>query len=153
MEKRGLEFSVGIFLLVGLACLAYLSFKLGDVGFFGHNRYEVHAKFSTVAGLKEKAAVMQAGVNIGQVKSIRLDDGQALITLEIDQGVVLEEDIIASIKTMGILGDKYVSISPGASMEHLQPGDFIVQTQAPLDIEQLVGKFVFGSLDEAAGGD
>ncbi len=153
MEKRGLELSVGVFLLIGLACLAYLSFNLGDVRFFGHNSYEVYAKFSTVAGLKEKAAVMQAGVTIGRVRSIRLDDGQALVTLDIDQGIKLEEDIIAGIKTMGILGDKYVSISPGAGMEYLQPGDFIMQTQAPLDIEQLVGKFVFGSLDQAGDSD
>lgn len=148
MEKRGLELGVGIFLLIGLACLAYLSFNLGDVRLFGRADYEVYAKFSSVAGLKEKASVMQAGVPIGQVRSIQLEDGQALVRLEIDRQVRLEEDVIASIRTMGILGDKYVSISPGASDEYLQTGDFIMQTEPPLDIEGLLGRFVFGSIED-----
>ncbi len=153
MEKRGLELGVGIFLLIGLACLAYLSLNLGDVRLFGHRNYEIYARFSTVAGLKEKAAVMQAGVTIGQVRRIQLDGGQALVMMEIDRGVQIEEDVIASIKTMGILGDKYVSLSPGASEELLQHGDFIMHTQAPLDIEQLLGKFVFGSVEGGSPGN
>lgn len=149
MERKGLELGVGIFLLVGFLCLGYLSFKLGDVHLWGSSDYEVHAKFANIAGLKEKAAVTMAGVTIGHVKGIQLQDGQALLTLNIHKGVRLEEDVIASIKTMGIIGDKYVSVSPGASEEYIKPGGMIKDTQPPLDLENLVSKFVFGNVEKS----
>jgi len=148
MERKGLELGVGLFLLVGLLCLGYLSFKLGDVHLWGTSDYEVFAKFSNVAGLKEKATVTMAGVTIGQVKELQLKGGQALLTLNIHKGVPLEEDAIASIKTMGIIGDKYVSISPGASEKYIGPGGLIRDTQPPLDLENLVSKFVFGNVEK-----
>jgi phospholipid/cholesterol/gamma-HCH transport system substrate-binding protein len=148
MERKALEMGVGLFLLVGFLCLGYLSFKLGDVHLWNTSDYEVQAKFSNVAGLKAKAAVTMAGVAIGQLKSIHLKDGQALLTLNIYKGVLLEEDSIASIKTMGVIGDKYVSISPGASEEYIKPGGAIRDTQPPLDLENLVSKFVFGSVEK-----
>jgi phospholipid/cholesterol/gamma-HCH transport system substrate-binding protein len=148
MERKGLELGVGLFLLVGLLCLGYLSFKLGDVHLWGTSDYEVFAKFSNVAGLKEKATVSMAGVAIGQVKALQLKDGQALLTLNIHKGVPLEEDVIASIKTMGIIGDKYISISPGASEKYIEPGGVIRDTQPPLDLENLVSKFVFGNVEK-----
>jgi len=149
MERKGLELGVGLFLLVGLACLAYLSFKLGDIHLWGSSDYEVHSRFSNVGGLKAKAEVTMAGVTIGQVKDIQLNDGQALLTFSIHKNVRLEEDVIASIKTMGIIGDKYVSISPGASEDYIKPGGMIKDTQPPLDLENLVSKFVFGNVDKA----
>lgn len=139
---------VGLFLLVGLLCMAYLSFKLGDINLWGSSDYEVRARFSNVGGLKDKAEVTMAGVTIGQVKDIQLNDGQALLTLSINKNVRLEDDVIASIKTMGIIGDKYVSISPGASDDYIKPGGMIKDTQPPLDLENLVSKFVFGSADK-----
>jgi phospholipid/cholesterol/gamma-HCH transport system substrate-binding protein len=148
MERRRLELGVGLFLLVGLSCLAYLSFKLGDIHLWGSSDYEVHARFSNVGGLKDKAEVTMAGVEIGQVKDIQLNDGQALLTFSIHKHVHLEEDVIASIKTMGIIGDKYVSISPGASEAYIKPGGMIKDTQPPLDLESLVSKFVFGNVDK-----
>ncbi len=111
--------------------------------------YEVLARFSNTGGLKDKAEVTMAGVTIGQVRDIQLKDGQALLTLSINKNVHLEEDVIASIKTMGIIGDKYVSISPGASDEYIKPGGMIKDTQPPLDLENLVSKFVFGSADKS----
>jgi phospholipid/cholesterol/gamma-HCH transport system substrate-binding protein len=144
-----MELGVGLFLLVGLSCMAYLSFKLGDINVWGSSDYEVSARFSNVGGLKDKAEVTMAGVVIGQVRDIRLKDGQAVLTLSINKNVRLEEDVIASIKTMGIIGDKYVSISPGASEEEIKAGGMIQDTQPPLDIENLVSKFVFGSADKS----
>ncbi len=149
MERRRLELGVGLFLVIGLSCLGYLSFKLGDIHPWGSSDYEVHARFSNVAGLKDKAAVTMAGVTIGQVKNIRLDDGQALLTMGIHKDVRLEEDVIASIKTMGIIGDKYVYVSPGASEEYIKPGGMIRDTQPPLDLENLVSKFVFGNVEKS----
>lgn len=148
MERRGLELGVGSFLLIGLICLAYLSLKLGDVHPLGGEDYTVVAKFSNVAGLKQKTAVTMAGVNIGQVKNISLKDGQAVVTIGIHRDVKLEEDVVASIKTMGIIGDKYVSIAPGGSDEYIKPGGTIHETRPPLDIESLLGKFVFGSVEQ-----
>lgn len=148
MNRRGLEFGVGLFLLIGLACLAYLSFSLGKVSFWGSPYYKVHATYSTVSGLKERAPVDMAGVEIGQVHRIQLKDGQALVTLDILKKVRLEVDVIASIKTMGLLGEKYVSISPGAADQYIKPGGFIMDTQPPLDIESLIARFVFGSIQK-----
>ncbi|HOV86716.1 MAG TPA: outer membrane lipid asymmetry maintenance protein MlaD [bacterium] len=148
MEKRGVELAVGTFLLLGLLCLAYLSIELGKVRWLGYGDYRVEATFANVGGLKANANVTMAGVQIGKVETIRLKDGRAWVTLSIQGGVKLEEDVIARIKTMGIIGDKYVSITPGASETYIPPGGTIRETQPPLDIEELVGKFVFGSMEK-----
>jgi phospholipid/cholesterol/gamma-HCH transport system substrate-binding protein len=146
MENRKLEIAVGLFLLIGLGCLAYLSLKLGEIKLWGSSDYIVYATFSNVGGLKNKATVTMAGVTIGQVENIRLKDGQALVTLTIHKDVKLEEDVIASIKTMGIIGDKYLAVSPGAAEQYIKNGGKIMDTQPPLDIEEMIGKFVFGKV-------
>jgi len=151
MNRKGLELGVGVFLLIGLACLAYLSFNLGDVNLFKNPYYKVHAKFSTVGGLNQDALISMAGVRIGQVQSIRLQDGQALVTLGILKDVQLEEDVIASIKTSGIIGEKYISISPGASDVYIEPEGYIRDTQPPLDIENLIAQYVFGNVKQSPG--
>jgi phospholipid/cholesterol/gamma-HCH transport system substrate-binding protein len=145
-ERKRLEFSVGIFLIIGVACLGYLALTLGNLG-FGRNSYEVSASFSTVSGLKPKAQVMMAGVVIGEVQRIQLQDAHAEIIMSINRHVILEEDSIASIKTMGIIGDKYVTITPGASDTYIQNGGKIRETQPPLDIESLISKFIFGNME------
>ncbi|MGC9964676.1 MAG: outer membrane lipid asymmetry maintenance protein MlaD [Syntrophobacteraceae bacterium] len=145
-ERKRLEFSVGIFLIIGVLCLGYLSLTLGNFG-FGRDRYEVLASFSTVSGLKPKSQVMMAGVAIGEVQRIQLRDGHAQISMGINKNVKLEEDSIASIKTMGIIGDKYVTIAPGASDAYIQNGGIIRETQPPLDIENLISRFVFGNME------
>lgn len=144
-ERKGLEFGVGLFLIIGLFCLGYLSFTLGNLG-FGKHTYMVKAMFPTVGGLKNRARVTMAGVSIGDVKDIRLKDDRAEVIMSIDNSVKLEDDSIASIKTMGIIGDMYVSITPGASNTYLKNGGVIRETQPPLDIESLIAKYVFGSI-------
>lgn len=135
-------------MLIGIACLAYLSVSLGDLGLFHGSDYTVYARFSTVAGLKNHAAVTMAGVEIGQVVGIGLEQGEARVTIRLDKNIRLEEDAIASIKTMGIIGDKYVAISHGGADEIIEPGGRIRETQPPLDIEALAAKFVFGTVEE-----
>lgn len=147
MEKKGLEISVGLFLLIGLLCLAYLALSLGNVGILKSN-YIVYARFSNVAGLKVDGSVTMAGVDIGHIQDIRLQDDEALVTLSIDNAVRLQDDVIASIKTTGIIGDKYISITPGASEEYIEPGGYINDTQPAFDLEDAIGKFVFGSVGE-----
>lgn len=149
MERRGLELGVGFFLLVGLACLAYLSFNLGNVQLWGQPYYEVYANFSTVGTLRVRAPVTIAGVEVGKVKDLQLVNDQALVTLQVKKNVKLAEDVIASVKTSGIIGETYVSISPGASDEYIKPGGRIRETQPPLDIENLIGKFVFGNMEKS----
>ncbi|SPF41190.1 Mammalian cell entry related domain protein [Syntrophobacter sp. SbD1] len=151
-ERKRLEFGVGLFLIIGVFCLGYLSFSLGNLS-IGNSRYELVAAFPTVSGLKNKAQVTMAGVGIGEVKSVRLKDSHAEVTLSINKNVKLEEDSIASIKTMGIIGDKYVSITPGASESYIQNGGTIRETQPPIDIESLISKFVFGSMETKKSGE
>jgi len=152
-ERKRLEFSVGIFLIIGLFCLGYLSLTLGNFSFFGKDRYEVSATFSTVSGLKPKSQVMMAGVTIGEVQRVQLKGGHAQITMSINTSVKLEEDSIASVKTMGIIGDKYVTITPGASDTYIQNGGIIRETQPPLDIESLISRFVFGNVETKKSGE
>ncbi|MBW1974360.1 MAG: outer membrane lipid asymmetry maintenance protein MlaD [Deltaproteobacteria bacterium] len=146
--SRRVELAVGVFMLIGLILTGYVSFRLGEVNLWGGDEYVVYARFSNVAGLKKKAPVTIAGVEVGYVDDIKLDRGEALVTLKIKKGIKLEEDVIASIKTMGIIGDKYVAISPGGLDEYIEPGGEITDTQPPLDIEELLGKFVFGKVGE-----
>ncbi|HIJ76769.1 MAG TPA: outer membrane lipid asymmetry maintenance protein MlaD [Deltaproteobacteria bacterium] len=151
-ERKRLEFGVGLFLIIGVFCLGYLSLTLGNLN-IGKGRYEVNAVFSTVSGLKTKAQIMMAGVSIGEVKRLQLKDGHAEVTMSINKSVKLEEDSIAGIKTMGIIGDKYISIAPGASDIYIQNGGIIRETQPPLDIESLISRFVFGSMETKKPGD
>ncbi|RLB10180.1 MAG: outer membrane lipid asymmetry maintenance protein MlaD [Deltaproteobacteria bacterium] len=149
MERKGVtEFLVGIFLLLGMISLAYLSLSLGEVTVFGKSKYyQVSAVFSSVAGLKKDAVVSMAGVEIGRVIDISLtEDKEALVRMRIRRNIKLEEDSIASIKTMGIIGDKYIMISPGASDEVIPPGGRIMETEPPLDLEELIGKYIFGKV-------
>jgi phospholipid/cholesterol/gamma-HCH transport system substrate-binding protein len=151
-ERKRLEFSVGLFLIIGVLCLGYLSFSLGHLNFFGKNRYDVSALFPTVSGLKDRAEVTMAGVPIGEVEKVQLKDGRAEVIMGINKNVKLEEDSIASIKTSGIIGDKYVSITPGASDNYIREGGTIRETQPPIDIESLISRFVFGSVDNKKQG-
>ncbi len=148
MKKSSVEISIGVFVVVGLACLGYLAIKLGKMELLGADYYRVTAKFENVAGLKVGAQVEMAGVQIGQVEDIRLDleDQVAQVRLKIKEGVVLTDDVIASIRTSGLIGDKYIKLSPGGSDIVLKSGDAIVETESAIDIEELLSKYVFGKV-------
>jgi phospholipid/cholesterol/gamma-HCH transport system substrate-binding protein len=146
MRRAGVEIAVGIFIIVGLLCLAYISIKLGNVNLSGKNYYSVKAIFSTVKGLKDNTVVEISGVEIGKVDSIRLDNYEAVTTLLIRKGIKLQEDAIASIRTKGLLGEKYVEITPGGSDEMIPPDGTIFETEPPIDLEKLIGNIVFGKV-------
>jgi phospholipid/cholesterol/gamma-HCH transport system substrate-binding protein len=148
MKHGTLEMAVGIFVLIGILCVGYLTIKLGKMELLGDEYYYLNARFDTVGGLKTGSQVDLAGVQIGQVEEIRLDTERmvAHVTLKIKKGVELTDDAIASVKTAGLIGDKYVSITPGGSDEILQSGDMILETESPLDIEEMVSKYVFGDV-------
>lgn len=146
MEKAKLELIVGVFVLVGLACLAYLSIKLGKLEVIGGDVYEVEAQFDTASGLKPGASVEIAGVEVGRVRDIGLKDDRAAVLLVVNNGVKLYSDTIASIKTRGIIGEKFLALSPGGGGDPLKPGDTIRDTESGLDLEELVSQYVHGKV-------
>ncbi len=149
MKKISLETSVGIFVLTGILCIGYLAVKLGNIEWLDNNYYELTARFGSVSGLKTGAQVEMAGVPIGRIDSITLDKDRqvALVKLKIQNGVILTDDVIASVKTSGLIGDKFIKISPGGSEEILHNGDAITETESALDIEDLISKYAFGSVE------
>lgn len=144
MRRFDLEVVVGLFLLVGLFALGYISIRLGKMQVLGLAGYTITADFPTVGGLKEGASVEIAGVQVGRVENISLVDYQARVTMRIDSGVELQEDTIASVKTKGLIGEKYMYLSPGGSDQTIAPGGRIRETEPPIDIEELIGSFIFG---------
>jgi phospholipid/cholesterol/gamma-HCH transport system substrate-binding protein len=147
MERAKLELVVGVFVLVGLACLAYLSVKLGKLEVIGGDNYVVEAEFTSASGLKSGASVEIAGVEVGRVKSIALRGDRAMVDLAIQDGVKLFTDSIASIKTRGIIGDKYVALSIGGGGDPLKEGEKIRDTESGLDLEELVSQYVHGKVN------
>jgi phospholipid/cholesterol/gamma-HCH transport system substrate-binding protein len=146
MKKLDLELAVGIFVLAGIICLGYLSVKLAKKEIIGGDRYEVYAIFSDIGGLKEGSSVVIAGVEIGRVESITIKDYEAKVVLSVSTDVALQEDSIATIKTRGLIGEKYLSINPGGSEEKINPGGQIRETLPPVDFEELISKYVFGKV-------
>jgi len=147
VKKTSIETWVGIFVLVGLVCVGYLTIKLGKMELVGDNNYPIYARFQSVSGLKKGSQVEIAGVKVGMIDSISLDkDKRAIVKMKIDKGLILTDDVIASVKTAGIIGDKYIKISPGGSDTLLKPGEMITETESALDLEELVSKFVFGGV-------
>jgi phospholipid/cholesterol/gamma-HCH transport system substrate-binding protein len=150
ISKYRIETGVGIFVFIALLCVGYLTIQLGQMHLIGGDYYTLKARFSNVSGLRAGNDVSIAGVKIGQVKSIHLKqkDQVAIVKLELRQDIKITDDSIASIKTSGLIGDKYISISVGGSPLYLQPGDTIVDTQPPIDFEELVSKYVFGNVNK-----
>jgi phospholipid/cholesterol/gamma-HCH transport system substrate-binding protein len=146
MEKTKLELVVGVFVLVGIVCLGYLSIKLGKLELIGGNVYEVVAQFNTASGLKAGSSIEIAGVEVGRVRAITLKEDRAAVTLAVDNTVKLYTDTIASIKTRGIIGEKFLALSPGGGGDPLKPGDTIRDTESGLDLEELVSQYVHGNV-------
>ena len=149
MENRNSALSVGIFLFLGIVALFYLSFTLGSSKFIGSDQYRLDARFVSSSGLYTGAFVEVAGVVVGRVGSIRLDHEsyEAVVELHLDKRVRLQEDAIASIRTSGIIGEKFVKISPGGSERILEPGEEIVETESSINLEELISKYIFESND------
>lgn len=142
------ESIVGVFVVLGLVCISYLTIKLGRMEVFDSSGYTVTARFSSVTGLRTGASVEISGVAVGRVTSIRLDPEtfMAEVDLRINDGVSLSDDVMASVKTSGLIGDKYISLAPGGSDTLLKNGDTITDTEPTLDLESLIGKVVFGGV-------
>ena len=150
MGNRSIEMAVGIFVIVGLICVGYLSIKLGKIDLLGDDSYPIYARFQSISGLKSGAPVEMAGVQIGQVDEISLEKetSVAKVRLKIRKGVSLSDDVIATVSTSGLIGDKFIRISQGGSEKILKPGDTITETESSLNLEELIGKYVFGGVSK-----
>ena len=148
MRKYPHETAVGICVMAGLLCIGYMAVKLGKIGLFGENAYTLYARFTSVSGLKAGDPVEVFGIRIGEVEDLKLDqkNEMALVKLRIKEGIKIYKDADASIKTMGLIGDRYVRIDPGGASGLLEPGGMITQTEPPVDIEGLIGNYVFGGV-------
>ncbi len=146
MKRFNLEFSVGVFVLLGLIAMAYISIRLGQVPWGGGDSYNVTATFSTAGGLQRGADVDIAGVKVGRVEKIILEDYEAVVTLSINSIIELQEDAIASIKTRGLIGEKYIRITPGGSDRLISAGGRIREVETPLDFEDVIGQFIQGKI-------
>jgi phospholipid/cholesterol/gamma-HCH transport system substrate-binding protein len=146
MRKFDLELSVGIFVLIGIICLGYISVKLAKMELLGGDKYEIYAIFSDVGGLKAGSSVDIAGLEVGKVSSIVLEDYEAKVVMSVRANIKLQEDTIASIKTRGLIGEKFLSLIPGGSEQIISPGGQIRETTPPVDFEELISKYVFGKV-------
>ncbi|MBN1521500.1 MAG: outer membrane lipid asymmetry maintenance protein MlaD [Candidatus Aureabacteria bacterium] len=147
MKKFRIEFIVGLFLVLGILALVYLSVNLTRFEMKTKGGYEIKAFFENVGGLKVGANVEVAGVPIGIIKDIELEDYRALVVLHIKKGIKIPDDSIASIKTKGLLGEKFLEVSPGASDDFIPAEGEIIDTQSPIDFEEALGKFIFGKVE------
>jgi phospholipid/cholesterol/gamma-HCH transport system substrate-binding protein len=150
MTTHRLELLVGIFVVLGIADIAYLTVKLGSGSLLGGDTYLVEARFANAGGLNAGSSVLVAGVTVGRVKSIHMDllDYSAIAVLQIQSALKIPTDSMASIKTSGLIGDKFVALLPGADESYLEPGARITMTESSVDLESLIGKMAFGSVEK-----
>ncbi|MBV8358628.1 MAG: outer membrane lipid asymmetry maintenance protein MlaD [Deltaproteobacteria bacterium] len=149
--SRFTQLVVGLFALLGIAALAYLSVRLGNISIFPTPGYTLYANFDNISGLKTGDQVQLAGVPIGKVQSISLQDNRAHIGMRINSGIQIDTDAIAAIKTSGIIGDKYVSVALGPSEHNLTDGGTIRQTEPAFVLEDAIGQLINGSSSGGGG--
>ncbi|WDP89151.1 MAG: outer membrane lipid asymmetry maintenance protein MlaD [Desulfobacter sp.] len=143
MYSKTTEISVGLFMIMGMACLVYLSVNLGSVEFFGSGNYTITAVFGSVEGLEPGASVEIAGVPVGKVAAITLEENNAMVKMEIKKGTEITDDTIASIRTKGVIGDKFVKLSPGGSEDFLEDKGELMDTESAISLEELISKYIF----------
>ena len=148
MRKTYMEFVVGLFVLGGLVMIGYMTLSLGHVALFGGDSYTLYARFTSVSGLRSGNPVKMLGMEVGRVGKLSMDqeDLKAVVEIKVKNGIKIYDDAIASIKAEGLIGDHYLSIDPGGGGILLAPGQTIIETQAPVDISDLIGKYAFGDV-------
>lgn len=150
MNRTYAEFTAGIFVLIGILGILYLAVNIAGQNLIGIQSENYSARFTNVTGLKVGSDVRLAGVSIGEVTEIELDPETyyALVDFKVPAEVTMDDDTIVSIRTNGLLGDKFLSISPGGSGFALEPGDLIVDTESAVNLEDIIGKIAFGGVEE-----
>lgn len=148
MKKYSMETTVGIFVAIGLLCVGYMTVKLGKISLFGEDTYTLHARFTSVSGLKVGGPVEIFGIQVGKIEKLEIDSEKemALVHMGIHKGIKVFEDGSASVKTAGLIGDKFIKVEPGGSGNLLKPEGTITETSSALDIEDLIGRIAFGNV-------
>jgi len=152
MQKYTKETVVGIFVLCGLLSIAYMTVKLGKVTLLGDNAYTLKARFNNISGLRVGNAVNMLGLEIGSVTGLSLDQESqtAYVEFKVDNEIKIYDDAIASIKTEGLIGSKYLEIEAGGGGEQLNPGDLITETESPVDLQEIISKYAFGDVEKSS---
>lgn len=147
--KNSVEFLVGLFMIAGFIAFGYLALQLGEVTILSSSKnYTIVAQFDNIAGVKKGASVQVAGVVVGQVSKVWLDEeGYANVVIQVENKLQLPVDSMASVKSTGLIGDKFIALSPGGEEEMFSDGDLLVDTESSVDIESLISKFAFGSVE------
>ena len=150
MKRYKMETVVGVFVVIGLICLGYMTIKLGKMELIGGNDYPLFARFTSVSGLRVGSPVQIYGIDAGVVDGLSIDEkkSMAVVKMKLKKGMEVYDDGNAAIKTSGLIGDKFVKIDPGGAGDLIKPGGWITDTSAPIDIEDLIGKFAFGDLSK-----
>ena len=147
MKSSRAELIAGAFVLIGLLAIGYLAVKVGGGSFAGPRTYAISARFANGGGITDGSSVQIAGVPVGRVQHVTLNPAfAAIVEMRIDQDIRLPSDTIASIKTAGLIGDKFVSLSPGSESDVIPSGGTIVETESAVDLESLISRFAFGSV-------
>jgi phospholipid/cholesterol/gamma-HCH transport system substrate-binding protein len=148
MGNSRVEILVGFFLICGFLALGWLALRLGEVPWLTESKsYTINAEFSNISGVKVGADVQIAGVVVGKIRQLSLNEDQhAVVAMQIDRGIAIPVDSMASVKSQGIIGDKYVQITLGGDKASYKPGDSIVDTESAVDLESLISKFAFGQV-------
>jgi phospholipid/cholesterol/gamma-HCH transport system substrate-binding protein len=148
MKKYSMETAVGIFVVVGFLCVGYMTLKLGNVSLLGGDTYVLNARFATVSGLKIGSPVEIYGIQVGRVDRLEIDPEKQLawVELEVRNGIRVYDDGSASIKSAGLIGDKFIKVDPGGAGNLIKPGGTITETSSALDIEDLIGRYAFGEV-------
>jgi phospholipid/cholesterol/gamma-HCH transport system substrate-binding protein len=147
MKQSNIELSVGAFVLVGIAAVVWFAMQAGAGVAIGGSTYEVTARFANVGGLRPGNQIFIAGVPVGRVEKIDLDSQYAAIVhMNLKREVRLSSDTIASIKTSGLIGDKFIALAPGADSRNLASGSMITDTESAVDLESLIRRFAFGNV-------
>lgn len=148
MPNTRMDIFVGVFLVIGFLSLGWLALQLGEVPWLtGAKTYAISAEFNNISGVKEGADVQIAGVTVGRVRNLRLNaDRQAVVSMQLDKNVIIPVDSVASVKSQGIIGDKYIQLTLGGDENSYKPGDVIVDTESSVDLESLISKFAFGQV-------
>jgi phospholipid/cholesterol/gamma-HCH transport system substrate-binding protein len=148
MRKYSTELMVGVFIFIGIVAMGYLSFNLGDVKIFGNKGHVIFAEFESSSGITDNSVVEIAGVSIGKVEEVVLKDYISRVKMRIDPGVKISDDSIASVRTKGIIGEKFIKISPGGSDVWIEDGGSIMDTESSLDVEELISRYIFEKSDK-----
>jgi phospholipid/cholesterol/gamma-HCH transport system substrate-binding protein len=154
MSRKELDLWVGIFVVIGIGALLFLSLKVANLsGLSGSESYQVLAKFDNIGGLKVRAPVKSAGVVVGRVGDIRFDNEsfEAVVTMNLDSRFQFPRDTSAKILTSGLLGEQYIGLAAGGDSVNLKGGETLKITQSAVVLENLIGQFLYNKASE--GGD